>query len=285
MHRHLAYDEARRLGLSRETEELVREAFKNETGVLVVDQVLPGGPSHTHLEPGDIIVRLNDSLLTQFIPLESILDDHVGRTVKIEVQRGGTPMCFEIEIQNLHILTPDRFLEISGGIMNDMSYQIAHSYCIPTGGVFVASAGYMFGLAGISAGSLIVSIDNQPTPNLETFKSLVAEIPQGKRIPVRYINLADPHRQRVSIMAMDHCWHPLRLALRNDASGIWDYFDAPVTPRKYVFEPATTSYSLMGSKAFPFLDQLQKCLVEVEYHIPFSIDGVHSNNVSLRSNG
>jgi hypothetical protein len=137
----------------------------------------------------------------------------------------------------------------------------------------------MFGLAGISSSSVILSIDNQPTPTLEAFKSAVVTIPQGKRIPVRYIALNDPHRQRVSVMAMDHCWHPLRLAVRDDTTGLWQYTDIPVTSQKHVFESASALFPYIIC-SFPFLDSIQKSLVEVQYHVPFSIDGVHCNNVS-----
>ncbi|TQD86978.1 hypothetical protein C1H46_027492 [Malus baccata] len=57
---HKGFDETRGLGLQSETEQLVRHAPpKGETGMLVVDSVVPGGPVYKCLEPGDVLVCMN----------------------------------------------------------------------------------------------------------------------------------------------------------------------------------------------------------------------------------
>jgi hypothetical protein len=268
------------LGLTQEVEELIRKTFEDEKGLLVVDQVLPGGPSYDYLEPGDLIIRLNGHLVTKFLLFESILDDSVDENIHIEVQRGGVTMYFKTKVQDLHSITPNEYLEFGGGIINELSYQIAHSYCISVNGLFLSSSGYMFGLAGISSSSLILSVDNQPISTINDFKDVMTKIPQGKRIVVRYINLNDPHRQRVSIVPMYTCWHPFRDAIRDDELGIWKYHELPLTNEKYVYEVASASYSYINSN-LSFLNDIQKSLVEVECHIPFSIDGIYTNNVSI----
>jgi S1-C subfamily serine protease len=81
--------QVRRLGLTSEAEERVRAAFPNETGCLVVDQVLPKGPADGLLEPGDVMLEVNQQLLSTFLPVEETLDESVGQEVAIRVQRGG----------------------------------------------------------------------------------------------------------------------------------------------------------------------------------------------------
>jgi S1-C subfamily serine protease len=60
---HKGFEETRRLGLRNETEQMVRLVSPSgETGMLVVDSVVPEGPAHKHLEPGDVLVRMNDEV-------------------------------------------------------------------------------------------------------------------------------------------------------------------------------------------------------------------------------
>lgn len=43
---HLPFEELRRLGLDNQTEEKVRQTDPTETGMLTVQEVVPGGPAH-----------------------------------------------------------------------------------------------------------------------------------------------------------------------------------------------------------------------------------------------
>ncbi|QHO45102.1 Protease Do-like [Arachis hypogaea] len=41
-------------------EQMVRHSSaSSETGMLVVDSMVPGSPTYKHLEPGDVLVRVN----------------------------------------------------------------------------------------------------------------------------------------------------------------------------------------------------------------------------------
>ncbi len=84
-----AFDECRRLGLTPEWEAQMRAAFPKETNLLVAEIVLPDGPSHKKVEEGDVLIKVNGELLTQFIRLDEILDSHVGKPVKLLLLRGG----------------------------------------------------------------------------------------------------------------------------------------------------------------------------------------------------
>ena len=56
----------------------MRREFPRNTGMLVVTEVLPGIPSEKVLQPGDMLVRVNGHYVSQFEPLEEVLDDSVG---------------------------------------------------------------------------------------------------------------------------------------------------------------------------------------------------------------
>jgi S1-C subfamily serine protease len=85
--------------------------------MLTVDQVIPEGPAHNILEPGDIVVFINKKLITTFVELEEILDDNVSEEIIVEIERGGVPHEVKIKVQDLHSITPSSFLEIGGGVV------------------------------------------------------------------------------------------------------------------------------------------------------------------------
>lgn len=173
------FDECRRLGLSRQWEKDIRKAFPKETGMLVAEVVLPKGPADEKIEEGDVLVKVNGELLTQFIRLDSILDDNVHGKVSLVVQRGGEDITVNLEVGNLHDITPDRFVSVAGASFHDLSYQQARLYAIPTKdvGVFVCESAGSFRFEGSDSGWLVQSIDHKDTPDLDTFIEVMKTIP------------------------------------------------------------------------------------------------------------
>ena len=68
--------------------------------MLVVDSVVPGGPADGALEPGDVLVRLQGAVTTHFLPMDALLDGAVGTRVAVDVERGGVPLSFDIEVRD-----------------------------------------------------------------------------------------------------------------------------------------------------------------------------------------
>ena len=54
----------------------------------VAEVVLPCGPSDEKIEVGDILIKINRKLLTQFAQLDETLDDGVGKKVSLLLHRG-----------------------------------------------------------------------------------------------------------------------------------------------------------------------------------------------------
>ncbi|CAI5938944.1 unnamed protein product [Closterium sp. NIES-64] len=211
---HKGFDETRRLGLRRETEaEVRREAGAAETGLLVVDSLVPGGPAEGRLEPGDILVRVNGKVLTQFLALEAILDDTVGGTVTLDVERGGTPLSLALTVHDLHAVTPDRFLELSGGVLHALSYQQARNFRFPCGLVYVAEPGYMLSRAGVPRFAIIQKLADQDVPDLETFLRVFARLEAGARMPIEYVTHGERHRPKSVLLLVDRhaCAHPVHV--------------------------------------------------------------------------
>lgn len=173
------FDECGRLGLSSHWVDVVRKNFPRETNMLVAEVVLPKGPADAKIEEGDILIKVNGELLTQFVKLDNILDSSVGEKTNLLLQRGGEEIEVELDVGDLHAITPDRFVTVAGASFHDLSYQQARLYAIALKdpGVYICEAAGSFRFDGSESGWLVQSIDNKPTPDLDTFIEVMKEIP------------------------------------------------------------------------------------------------------------
>ncbi|XP_027334946.1 protease Do-like 7 isoform X5 [Abrus precatorius] len=221
---HKGFDETRRLGLRSETEQIVRHASPvGETGMLVVDSVVPGGPGYKHLEPGDVLVRVNGEVITQFLKLETILDDSVNQNIELQIERGGTSKSLTLLVQDLHSITPDYFLEVSGAVIHPLSYQQARNFRFHCGLVYVAEPGYMLFRAGVPRHAIIKKFAGEEISSLEELILVLSKISRGARVPLEYISYMDRHRRKSVLVTVDrHEWYaPPRIYTRDDSTGLW----------------------------------------------------------------
>ncbi|KAJ7570151.1 hypothetical protein O6H91_01G108300 [Diphasiastrum complanatum] len=240
---HKGFDETRRLGLKRETEQMVRQASPStETGMLVVDSVVPGGPSHKLLEPGDVLVLVNGEVVTQFLRLEVLLDDNVGKHIDIELERGGATITVTLLIQDLHSITPNFFLEVSGGVVHPLSYQQARNFRFTCGLVYVADPGYMLSRAGVPKHAIIKKLAGEETSVLDDFIAVYSKLSRGARVPLEFLTYVDRHRSKSVLVTVDrHEWYaPPQLYVRDDSTGLWNVKPAISTTSAF-------SLSLFGS--------------------------------------
>ena len=268
------FDECRRLGLTPACEAAIRKGFPKETGMLVAEVVLPEGPADTQIQEGDVLIKVNGELLTQFIRLDDILDSSVGQKVKLLVQRGGEDMEVELDVGDLHAITPDRFVTVAGGSFHDLSYQQARLYAVPVRGVFVCEAAGSFRFENAESGWVIDSIDQKKTPNLAQFIEVMKGIRDKARVVVTYYHLRDLHTINTSIVLIDRHWtSSMRMAVRNDETGLWDFTDlagpipaSPLVPRKAEFPQ-------LDSNAFPVASEIIRSFVRVSCIMPVKLDG------------
>ncbi|TYH44292.1 hypothetical protein ES332_D11G184300v1 [Gossypium tomentosum] len=221
---HKGFDEIRRLGLQSETEQMARHASaQGETGMLVVDSVVPGGPAHNHLEPGDVLVRVNREVITQFLRLETLLDDSVEQNIELEIERGGTPLSVQLVVQDLHSITPAHFLEVSGAVIHPLSYQQARNFRFQCGLVYVSEPGYMLTRAAVPRHAIIKKLAGEEISKLEDLIFVLSKLSQGSRVPLEYISYTDRHRRKFVLVTVDrHEWYaPPQIYTRDDSSGLW----------------------------------------------------------------
>lgn len=269
------YDELVRLGLQSTTEEAARRAHPELTGMLVVDEVLPGSTTEGKLQPGDILTHVSGQLVTTFQPLEEIVDASVGRTIEIDVERGGERIRQVLPVGDLHAITPSAFVEFGDAVVHTLSYQMARHFNAPVRGVFVANPGYVLNAAGVPRGSLITSVGGRPVTGLADFTAIVGGLAQGERAALRYSTLDDPKGSETRVMRMDRSWFPARQCHRDDATGLWPCEDLAPTTATARQEPARTTFPTSGDKV---ANGLANSLALVSFDMPFSVAGITERN-------
>ncbi len=265
------FDELRRLGLTEETERLARQAFPEQTGMLTVEQVIPESPASGVLAPGDILVRVNGELVTQFVPLGAVLDSHVGEDIEIQVERGGRRIDATIGVDDLHAITPDEYIEFGDAIVNRLSYQQARHYNRPASGVYVANPGYLLSRAAIPRGAVIIEMDGEPVETLDNFEAALGALADGARALVRYVTMENPQNSVVRLFEMDRVWFPSRRCARDDALGVWPCRDLAPGPEP---EPPRVGSTRLTEYRDPIVRAIAPSLVVVTFDLPYTLSGV-----------
>jgi len=266
-----AYDELRRLGLSEESERKLRSAFPDNTGMLTIEQVVPGSPADAKLEPGDILLQINGELVTEFVPLAAVLDDNVGTSVAVDIERGGNAMRFDIVVGDLHAITPDEYVEVGDAIINTLSYQQARHYNLPVQGVYVANPGYLMSRSAIPRGAVVTHFDGEQVGNLDDFEAALDGLADGGRALVRYVALENPKNEIVRTFEMDRVWFPVRRCQRDDATGVWPCRDLGPGPEPEPAMPGSTGLTRYGD---PRVREIAPSLVMVTFDLPYTLSGV-----------
>ncbi len=266
-----AFDELRRLGLTEESERIVRSAFPDNTGMLAIEQVVPGSPADDKLAPGDILVRINGELVTEFVPLAAVLDDNVGESITIGIERGGEPMTVDVVVGDLHAITPDEYIEVGDAIVNDLSYQQARHYNLPVQGVYVANPGYLLSKAAIPRGAIITEFDGEAIAGLDDFEVTLDGLADGDRALVRYVALENPQNTVVRTFEMDRVWFPVRRCKLDDETGVWPCRDLAEGPEP---EPAEAGSTRLTRYNDPRVREIAPSLVMVTFDLPYTLSGV-----------
>lgn len=269
------FDEVRRLGLRNETEEQVRRKFPNQTGMLVVSEVQTGSAAEKFLEPGDILVRVDGELTVGFDSLAEVLDDGVGKTVKLSIERGGQALDQQLTIEDLYSVTPDSYVEFGDAVVHNLSWQQARHINSPISGVYVANPGYAFGAAAVPRGAVITEVGGKPIAELADFERVVADLKDGERVTVRFFTIDDPRTAQWRVIRMDRSWFPARSCKRDDESGVWPCRDWAKDGAAEPPQPATTSYA---KTADPIVNRIAPSLVLVNFDMPYSVSGITERN-------
>lgn len=266
------YDELKRLGLSDKSEQQVRLENPKAIGLLIFTSAVPDGPAHTHLNSGDILLKINDLWIRDFISLESALDDSVNKTINLLIERNGKPLNISLTVQDLNEISPAKYINISGAILHNLSYQQARNFYVPINGVYVAKNGYMFGNDGVSRGNIITAINDQAVNNLDDAESILKTLANGERFSISFYSLNNVRQVLHQVITMDRRWFPAETCHRDDDQGLWPCDEWPIAPEA---SPTTPSSTRFVHSSDATIKNLAPSIVVVDFDMPYPVEGVN----------
>jgi S1-C subfamily serine protease len=273
--RHKPFAELGRLGLRPETETLLRSLRADNRGGLVVESLVPDGPADGKLLPGDVLVRAGGAPIIDFVGLESVLDESVGETVVLGIERGGRPLDIEITVQDLHAISPDTYLEFGRAVLTPVSYQTARNFGVPVEGVYVSVNGYALSTAGIPEGSVITHIAGEAVPDLDAAQRVLEGLADGQRVSFRFHTINDAQHDYETVVVVDRTWFEMRRCTRDDSTGLWPCEDAAAPPPMPALPVPST---LLLPEAKKPASRILPALVRVDFDIPYPTAGVKDVN-------
>ena len=198
----------------------VRRRFPEETGLLVVDEVVPAGPAYGALEPGDVLLSVGGRPVREFATLEALLDDAVGRERRARGRAARRPPSDPSCPSRTSTPSLPRRISSSGAACctRSPSSRRATTAC-PVAGLYVASPGYALARAGVPAGAVVTAVGGSAVSDLGALEARLAEAPDGARLPVRWFALERPRTSQLSVLPVDRRWYPMARCTRDDADG------------------------------------------------------------------
>jgi len=271
------FHELARRGLDASVERRVRDEHPHTDGMLMVQQVIPGGVGDGVLEAGDVLIGVDGRTVTDFVTLEALLDARIGERLTLELVRQGSLLELVGESADLHALAPRRFLELGDAVLQDMSMQHARAMNLPQSGVVVMHPGFFFDRAGIPRGSVIDRIDGRPVVGLDDVVAAAGASPKGRSLLVGYVVPGHEFAREVAQLDIDNRWFGHRSCERVDDARFWDCEPVPL-PRE--LPRVDVSDVMVPGYRDPLLDRVAPGMVRVDFHIPYPTDNVYARHFS-----
>ena len=279
MWRSASFDTCRVKGLASTWLDYIRRTDPKMTTMLVASIVLPKGPSDTKLQNGDILIKANGAFIHQHILLEEIIDSNVGNSINLLIHRGSKDLEFNVQVGDLHSITPDRFVTVAGGIFHTLSYQQAQRWNIAARGVYLCdTVGGTFDFSRTRGGWIVEKMNNKLVPDLEAFIDIMASLRDRSRviIDVRHVAVRNTHSYRV--IQIDRHWYPkMTLSVRNDRTGRWDAMTIE-KPRPAIRPTLATASFIRMNWPNQIASVIVRSIVTIKCSMPLKLDGQTTTN-------
>jgi len=209
---------ARSFGLSDDWMRRIQQANPSVRQVLSVSRLVGGSDAARVLQPGDLLLSIDDVVVTRFRDVELAV---AGKSqVKATVWRVGGEQTVNVRTAELSGSDVDRLISWAGATLQAPHRAISAQRGIAPQGVYVAY--FAFGSPatryGLQPGRRIVEIDGQPTPDLDAFVKLVTG--RADRSSLRIKTVGWNGAPEVKTLKLDRRYWPA-YELRRTAAG-WE---------------------------------------------------------------
>jgi pro-apoptotic serine protease NMA111 len=279
MWRSISFDTCRMKGLASTWLDSIQRTDPKRTTMLVTSIVLPEGPSDTKLQNGDILIKANGALIHQHILLEDIIDSNVGNSINLLIHRGSKDLEFNVQVGDLHGITPDRFVTVAGGTFHTLSYQQAQRWNIAARGVYLCDrVGGTFDFSGSRGGWIVEKMNNKFAPDLEAFIDIMASLRDRSRVMIGVRHITALNIRNCRVIQIDRHWHPkMTLSVRNDRTGCWDA-TAIKKPLPAIRPTLATASFMRMNWPNRIASNIARSIVTIECSMPLKLDGQTTTN-------
>lgn len=216
---------ARELGLSDEWVKRFEDHNPQRRQVLGIDRLVAGSPAAALLEPGDLLLAIDDKVVNRFREVERAVQQP---QVKLSVWREGAEKTLQLKTVALDGRDVDRVLIWAGATLQAPHRAMSAQRGIAPYGVFVSF--FFYGSPathyGLYAGRRITEVDGQPTADLDAFIKAVS----GKRdrASLRLKTVSWNGQTDVITLKLDkHFWPAYELNRQKDGKWVRTALDPP----------------------------------------------------------
>jgi len=201
----ISFVSARKLGIPEQWLQRIAEKNPDDHQILTVNNTWNGSPAEKKLLSGDILLAVNDEIITNFRDVEIAVQKP---SVKLTIARDKEVMDIDVETIPLSGKGTDRVLIWAGAFLQEPHRALRTRFGITKPGVYVSkqnagSPAQHFGIRGL----LIIEVDDRPTPDLDSFIAVVKD--KGNRDSVRLKVMDMKGKPKVITLQLNNNYWPM----------------------------------------------------------------------------
>lgn len=207
---------ARKLGLTDAWVRRFEQHDPRHRQVLSVDRLVAGSPASRALEPGDLVLAIDDQVVGRFREVERAVQKP---TVSVTIWRDGAEKTLQLATVPLNGRDVDRVLVWAGATLQAPHRAMSLQRGIAPEGVFVGYFAYGSPAThyGLYAGRRITEVDGQPVANLDAFVAAVRDKPDHGSVRLKTISW-NGQTDVITLKLDKHYWPAYELDRQADGS-------------------------------------------------------------------